>query len=328
MNHEAQVKAEQAIGRSVDWITPYQGQLKCPGIEQHGNRTGARDTFIYLDEVPTVHCLHQSCQATIAETNRALRSALGDYDPAPTLKMGNKVISRGSAPRTRLAPRDRSEFLKLKRRESLIAANARKKLEELINTADYAWDVDKIMESSPHGQPEDPREDWPLFLGLYEGLEGSLWVGDTRDSGQPHHAENFRSIDEWTATSEPVGNFTCPSLFAPGTISRSNRNVIQRPYLVVESDELSYDEMGAVIRWLERKAEWKLHCIVDSANKSLHGHFSMVPSAWFPELQVAFEAMKLDRALFKPSQPVRVPGIIRPDTGRWQRIIYYAPKPR
>jgi len=328
MNHETQVKAEQAIGRSVEWITPWQGQLTCPGSDLHGNHTGARDTFIYLDQVPTVHCLHQSCEATITNINRVLRAALGDYDPAPIIMMGNKVLSKGSAPRTKLAPRDRSAFLKMKRREVLIAANARKRLEELVSDSVYEWGVDKIIDASPHGQPEDPREDWHLFLGLFDGMEGSLWVGDTRDSGQPHHAGNFRSIDDWTATPEPPGNFTCPNLFAPETISRSNRNVISRPYLVVESDELTYDHMGAVLRWLESECKFKLRAIVDTGNKSLHGWFEMIPIVWLPEMQVAFEAMKLDRALFKPSQPVRVPGTVRPETDRWQRLIYYAPKSR
>ena len=42
---------------------------------------------------------------------------------------------------------------------------------------------------------------------------------------------------------------------------------------VVESDTLSKDEVGAVFAYLQRRLHYPLHCIVDTAGKSLHGWF-------------------------------------------------------
>ena len=41
--------------------------------------------------------------------------------------------------------------------------------------------------------------------------------------------------------------------------------------MVIESDTLARDEVGAVFAYLRRRLHYDLHCIVDTAGKSLHG---------------------------------------------------------
>jgi hypothetical protein len=67
-----------------------------------------------------------------------------------------------------------------------------------------------------------------------------------------------------------------------------------------------------------------LRCVISTGGKSLHSWWVMPPLEWLPDLTPALKAMKMDPALFKASQPVRVPGIRR-DKSNWQRIIYYNP---
>ena len=43
--------------------------------------------------------------------------------------------------------------------------------------------------------------------------------------------------------------------------------------MVVESDTLSRDEVGEIFGYLRRRLHYGLHCIVDTAGKSLHAWF-------------------------------------------------------
>mgnify|MGYP006992427266 CR=1 FL=1 len=70
-----------------------------------------------------------------------------------------------------------------------------------------------------------------------------------------------------------LGNYTCGSSFKPGSYRRSNENLNGQRFLVVESDSLSKDEVGAVFAYLHRRLRYRLHCIIDTAGKSLHGWF-------------------------------------------------------
>lgn len=40
---------------------------------------------------------------------------------------------------------------------------------------------------------------------------------------------------------------------------------------------------------------------------------------------VALPAIGCDPAMFRPVQASRLPGVIRPETGRYQRLIYFVP---
>jgi hypothetical protein len=68
-----------------------------------------------------------------------------------------------------------------------------------------------------------------------------------------------------------MGNYTCGSSFRSGSFSRSNENLGEHRFLVIESDTLSRDEVGAIFAYLRRRLHYNLHCIIDTAGKSLHG---------------------------------------------------------
>jgi len=68
-----------------------------------------------------------------------------------------------------------------------------------------------------------------------------------------------------------MGNYTCGSSFKPGCHSRSNENLNGHRFLVIESDTLARDEVGAIFAYLNRRLHFSLHAIIDTAGKSLHG---------------------------------------------------------
>ena len=202
---------------------------------------------------------------------------------------------------------------------------------------DFTWTVGEIELDSPRRFLTDTTESacWQAFLELF-APDDIIWVGEPEDSGRPQHAINFRRVAEWRHLPAPRGNFTCPSVFRRGIVSRSNANVASRPYLVVECDALlgecvtleqrlaNKDACGAIFRWLREQAGLKLRMVVDTGNKSLHGWFDMPPDKTFEELKVILPVLGADRATLKASQPVRVPGAVRQVDGRdlVQKILF------
>jgi hypothetical protein len=118
-----------------------------------------------------------------------------------------------------------------------------------------------------------------------------------------------------------MGNFTCGSSFKPGSFQRSNANCNGTRFLVIESDTLTKDEVGAVFAYLQRRMHYQLHCIIDTAGKSLHAWFDAPRNKVLENrLKAGLTAFGCDPKMFTYSQPVRVPGAWR--DGKMQRLIW------
>lgn len=118
-----------------------------------------------------------------------------------------------------------------------------------------------------------------------------------------------------------MGNYTCGSSFKPGSHSQSNENLPGHRFLVIESDTLARDEVGAVFAYLRRRLHYGLHCIIDTAGKSRHAWFDAPRTkALEQRLKVGLEVFGCDPKVFTYSQPVRVPGAWR--EGRLQRLVW------
>jgi hypothetical protein len=172
----------------------------------------------------------------------------------------------------------------------------------------------------------DSRDDWRLLLKLFKP-DDVLWIGrTTQDSANEKHdpewktfcRTRFRPVSEWLKEPIAPGLFTCPSVFKAGVHSRSNENAILRRYLVVESDSLDKNQVCAVFHWLEQFC--RLRAIVDTAGKSLHGWFEPPDPTMLEQLKVILPAVGCDGAMFKLSQPCRLPGGSR--EGRIQSLLY------
>ena len=149
-------------------------------------------------------------------------------------------------------------------------------------------------------------------------MDGKPWPGiaakDSCDASKDAERKaycrtHFRPVSAWLAEKGAPGQFTCPSLFQPGVHSRSNGNVAGRPFLVVESDTLGKEDVMAVFNWMRNFM--RLRAVVDTAGKSLHGWFGYPSAGAMDELRVILPALGCDAALFKASQPCRLPGAAR-----------------
>jgi len=100
-----------------------------------------------------------------------------------------------------------------------------------------------------------------------------VWIGNTYDSGKAEHGKHFRPAADWLKESSVTYPLICPATFKNNSTARSNENILARRFLVVESDTLPKDQVGAVFKWLRDRVGLDLIAIVDTAGKSLHGWF-------------------------------------------------------
>jgi hypothetical protein len=192
-----------------------------------------------------------------------------------------------------------------------------------------------LREMSPAPLPNDPAEGWRSLLRLFKE-DDVVWIGGKYDSCGADAPESkkeccrrhFRTAGEWQKEREAPEQFTCPSVFKPGTHSRCNEAVMARRYLVIESDVLSKDQMCGVFQWCRQFM--RLRAIMDTGRRSLHGWFEAPPPEVEAELKIILPNLgrrpedppTLDPALFKLAQPCRLPGAWR-EPGKVRQALLY-----
>ena len=293
--------AEEILG-PIKWINEHEqkGYCPCPGEDEHSGTTANSDCIVYLDGAPTIFCFHASCIEARKGANKKLRSALAG-GTGGTLKKGE------------LSARQREDQAR-----ALTELRAASSLRLILRR--YQWTSDQIQADSPVLlQGIRPESQWKNLITLFKP-EDVIWIGNIYDSGKAQHQNNFRPVFEWLEEPDVVGQLTCPSTFKNNSFSRCNDSVLERRFLVVESDILNRDQVGAVFQWINREVGLPLRAVVDTAGKSLHGWFDFPKKSVFEELQIVLPQLGCDPGLFRPSQPCRIPSALR--DGKYQRLIY------
>jgi hypothetical protein len=326
--------AELLLG-AIDWQTEVSGYCRCPGASAHTHRNAKKDCRVNIDGAPTIFCFHANCAPAVAEANRRLRSALacGPWEIAlpggEVLRSGDVFQPDGSVLRREVVAEGRgAERLGTRWNASLpeerlilesLRAHAERFRPEVFEF--FRWPMAQILEDSPLLVAERDAEDqFRTWLRLWPACS-TVWVGDVYSSGKPEHRTNFRTVSEWYQIGPVMGNYTCGSSFKAGSHSRSNENLEGHRFLVVESDTLTKDEVGAIFSYLNRRLHFTLHAIIDTAGKSLHGWFDAPRNKTLEErLKAMLVVFGCDPKVFRYSQPVRVPGAYR--DGRLQRLVW------
>lgn len=298
-------KIAERIVSGIKWTGDLEGFCTCPGDDSHTTKTAGKDCKIYLDGTPTIYCFHQGCQQEVEEASRRLRAALGDaglHFDAAERKPGKGDNDRIGQIREKERIRKKAEAL----RERVLQL--------------FPWPYEQMAKDSPVALKDNLADHWKLLLGLFRP-EDVVWIGEKTDSGRPQHAANFKKVQDWLKDQKVPGPFTCPATFKPGSQSRSNEQVLTRRFLVVESDTLDKDQVGAVFRWIQTQVELPLRAIVDTAGKSLHGWFNFPNLETEDDLRAILPALGCDVGMFRASQPCRLPSFERTE-GEFQRLIY------
>jgi len=315
----------------IDWQTEVSGFCRCPGEVFHTHRTGKKDCRVNLDGAPTIHCFHASCGPAVGEANRRLRREIGAA-PWEIRLPGGRVLRNGDVLQASGAVTPREIVAQSRHGFGHVAPGADEKilLETLRVNAErfkpelfefFRWPYAQINEDSPlQVAQRDSEDQFRTWLKLWPA-HCHVWIGDVFSSGRPEHKTHFMPVAEWYQIGPVMGNYTCGAAFKPGSFSRSNENLSGHRFLVVESDVLSRDEVGAVFAYMNLRLRFNLHAIIDTAGKSLHGWFDAPRDARVEaRLKAALTVFGCDPKLFTISQPVRVPGAFR--DGRMQRLVW------
>jgi hypothetical protein len=273
----------------------------CPGERFHSAKDGKKDCIVALDKVPSIFCFHSSCMAVIQEYNLKLRRALWNNEHQEKREYTDQE------------KREIAVRIKQKKEDESLKEWGVKNKERLFNK--FQWSMADAFNESPITS-DDPSEDGRLFLSTLFELNDVIWIGQPDQSGQRFES-CFQPVSHWIQV--PInGNFTCPCVFKYGSNSRSNESVERQPYLVVESDTMTMDESCSLYKWMNTFL--RLRSIVHSGNKSAHGWFEFPSEKLFQRLKILLPAMGCDWHLFRKSQPVRMPGVLRGD--KYQHLCY------
>ena len=298
-----------------------------------GAREGSRNS-----ELLAAACQCRDAGYSIVETenlllSRARRDGLAEGEGRRTIQSAFSQPARSPltigtsptpTPHRELTPEER-EHLEIVKRNLRLRAQAETSAAAILR--DYACGFTYYGNKSPvYLFDGDPRDDWRLLLKLFNP-DDFVWIGrTTQDSANDKHESEwkefcrsrFRTTTEWLKEPTAPGLFTCPAVFKAGVHSRSNENAILRRYMVVESDTLDKNQVCAVFRWLEQFC--RLRAVVDTASRSLHGWFEPPDPTTLEELKIILPAVGCDDAMFKLSQPCRLPGGNR--EGRIQSLLF------
>lgn len=209
----------------IEWASATMGYCECPGKNSHSSKDGGKDCAVYLDRVPTVNCFHAGCKAAVEAANKRLRSAILN----PTGEAGFEMRKPTAEERARLAERELKSRMQLR---------ARKTLPSILKK--YRWPYDEILNDSPVDVKSGEENHWRLLLGKFKPGD-VVWIGERESSGRPENAANFRTATEWLKCEWAPHQFVCPASFKNNSVSRSNESVLERRFLVVESDLLTRD---------------------------------------------------------------------------------------
>ena len=198
-----------------------------------------------------------------------------------------------------------------------------------------AEEVD-FWEASPARLFDAPEKDTELFLRTLYDPNDYLFIGTQYDT-------KVRTVAQWIDLfkNNPMPlPFICPNPVdgqlhptKSGALSyRCDEAVCKFKFAVLEFDTLSRNEQFAF--WGEMLHELPLVTLIDSGNKSLHAWIRVSDVHTLDEWKIKIEQkffeqclkpLGIDTACKNPSHMSRLPGCIRKETGRWQRLLYLNP---
>lgn len=226
---------------------------------------------------------------------------------------------------------NKGEWMERRKALNRIGATARQELPQIL--ADFCWPLVEIMDAGGTRQ-ELPVQRWEFLNKMFVPTD-TVWIGQVWETGirekrgrTVDYSSRFKTIAEWlTLPQVNRGEFVSHCTFQPGTSSRCNEAVAEKKFMVVESDVLDFDEVGAVFNYLANHQGLTLRAIVSTGGKSIHGWFDWPDGAnddRMDEWSAMLEGLRCDPSTLRPSQPVRLPGIIRRDSQRLQELLWLA----
>lgn len=187
---------------------------------------------------------------------------------------------------------------------------------------------------------KERRDDSRLFIESLFHPDDIIWMGETYESGEQRHSENFRPTSKWFEQ-DYLPPRVSAGTFHEGAFSRCSGNVNSTPFIVIESDELigtkptSPEEREqnkalsfALFFYCQEKLGLHPRAVIDTGNKSLHLWFDSPPPDELSALLKLAEGLRIDKGLLKGCSfsPLRLPGTIHEKTNNPAELRFINPK--
>jgi len=310
-NLQARLRVAQAMFADLT-LDGEQATLPCPAAAQHSEQDRRPSAKLYLSGAPTLTCFHNSCRSELERLNRDLRKRVWEAEAGHGVELQQHIPA---APRVSSQP----SAAQRKARWANLGARVLRQALEL-----YPLDPADLWESSPFYLTHKPEDDFRLFMRTLWQPQDVVWCGETRDSGAPKHAANFRTAAAWAELEKAPGPLTCPFVFKSGAHSRSKETALARRHWVMESDNLSQGQAASVFWWVKERLQLPLRAVVHSGNKSIHAWFAVPGLEQTEELNEVMAVAGMDLKVLKTiSIPVRLPGWQRQDKGKMMQALLY-----
>ena len=218
-------------------------------------------------------------------------------------------------------------------------------LRRIIDAGTISDDVG-LWELSPirlDGPPEDDRVS--LLKNLFK-LHEYVFIGDRLEFGIL--GQSIRTVAEWIvffATGgtagpfiivNPLNGIPAPTKSGKADSLRGDGNVNDFRHCLVEFDDLIREDQ--IKFWSATKLP--ILALIDSGGKSIHAWLDVQKlfkvatcEQWNQEIKMKLYERVLiplgvDRACCNSSRLSRLPGVLRPETGRFQRLLWLSPEGR
>jgi len=200
-----------------------------------------------------------------------------------------------------------------------------------------------LWESSPIRLDWEPSaEDAVHFLRTVFNPHDLIFIGDRADSGIM--GGNIHTVAAWVAFFQtggtagpfliinPLSGTPVPKKSGEGVTYRSDANVETFKHALVEFDDLG---RGDQIRfWMA--INMPIQALVDTGGKSIHSLIDIssleieTAEDWDHHIKRRLYEQHLvplgvDRACKNPARLSRLPGVVRPETGKMQRVLWLSP---
>lgn len=295
-----------------DWT-----DIPCPGEALHSNESAEAHCRFFLDGemAPTLNCVHESCSDVVEQFNRELRSRLRLKELALiAYQKGDdnsyKVLN---------AKAEGGAYTPTKFEKSTIIRKKKEIKEKYVDLKDAVeFEIGEDI-------PTEPLNQAILHFKLFEKIKGNVVLGDVFCSGEKYK-DHYKTFSEWIECGALHQEFIGMSTFS--SFNRKNKELVESPYLVMESDVLSKEDSIELFKKIKATFGLDPILLLDSGGKSIH--------AWYNRDEVykclneenhnilgkIFQALGIDPAGIKYSQPMRWAGMTRKN-GKIQELIYY-----
>lgn len=249
----------EEIVEVLHWNDDGSAVIRCPGEHMHHHDKGS-PPMLWMSPVPHVWCFHQSCKSEIRSLNHELAAMFSNCEDMSEVKPDPAIV----ALRKRLAKVRHLARIRVRGKLPIVG-------------------IEQWLAQSPYPVADvPPEQQFPLWMKALFDPEDLVWTGEIHESGE-FCTINFKTAKEWIERGRPYGQQASVFTFKPEVLETGLRNMRTarlRRLLVLESDILTIEQFGGVVRWMQKITT--LRSIVMTAGKGIHAAFD--PPTFKPKL--------------------------------------------